>query len=121
MKVEIDGIIYVPAQPACADSGPLETRRFVNDIGHECSLREYLHALLDVMWREGERFSGKRPFGNSGWEYDVYAFLVKAGAIEGKMAEDDPDECVEMNKGQGDAIMPGLIAAALGLLPPRAE
>jgi hypothetical protein len=45
------------------------------------TIREYLIALLAVVWDEGEGFSGKRPFGNSSWEYDLYAALVKAGWI----------------------------------------
>jgi hypothetical protein len=57
----------------------------------DCSattLREYFHELLETLWTEGEGFSGKRPFGNSGWEYDVYAALIHAGAIEGELNED---------------------------------
>ncbi len=50
-------------------------------------MRDYLIALLDELWREGEGFSGKRPFGNSGWDYEVYVGLVKAGAVDGKIDE----------------------------------
>ncbi len=32
---------------------------------------------------EGEGFSGKRPFGNSCWESDLYWPLAKADVIEG--------------------------------------
>jgi hypothetical protein len=49
------------------------------------TMREYLHALLTRMWAEGEGFSGKRPFGNSGWEYDIYRQLVAANLVEGKL------------------------------------
>lgn len=63
----------------------------------DCSatcLREYFYALLETLWTEGEGFSGKRPFGNSGWEYDVYAALIGAGAIDGKLNEDGyVEEC----------------------------
>lgn len=48
---------------------------------------EYLAKLLAAVWEEGESFSGKRPFGNSDWEYEVYAALIKAGAIDGALDE----------------------------------
>ncbi len=51
------------------------------------TIREYLKALLSHLWAEGEGFSGKRPFGNSGWEYDLYSALIKAEAVKGKLDE----------------------------------
>ncbi len=47
------------------------------------TLREYFHALLSTLWHEEEGFSGKRPFGNSGWQGDVYRPLAKAGYVTG--------------------------------------
>jgi hypothetical protein len=58
-----------------------------NDSGAP-TVRGYLVALLAELWREGEGFSGKRPFGNSSWEYDLYAPLIKAGLVKGKLDED---------------------------------
>lgn len=52
------------------------------------TIKDYLKALLASLMTEGEGFSGKRPFGNSGWEYDIYAALVRGGAIEGSFDED---------------------------------
>lgn len=52
------------------------------------TLRSYLQDLLQTLWVEEEGFSGKRPFGNSGWQYDVYAALVRAGVLEGRIDED---------------------------------
>jgi hypothetical protein len=52
------------------------------------TVREYLLQLLRELWREGEGFSGKRPFGNSGWEYEIYEGLVRAGIIEGALDSD---------------------------------
>jgi hypothetical protein len=54
-----------------------------NDAGAE-TIRGYLKALLASVWIEEEGFSGKRPFGNSGWKNDVCIALVKAGAVAGK-------------------------------------
>lgn len=113
MEVKIDGVTYVPAPPACDDASPLETRRFADDLDREVSLREYLFELLATLWIEGESFSGKRPFGNSGWEYDMYAFLVQAGAVRGEFDEDG--RLNDVDKDSANALMPGLIAAAMGL------
>lgn len=49
-----------------------------NDSG-AYTVKGYLKALLIAVWDEGESFSGKRPFGNSGWDYDILTALVDAG------------------------------------------
>lgn len=43
----------------------------------------YLAALLELVWDEGEGFDGKRPFGNSGWHYDLHRPLAEAGLAVG--------------------------------------
>ncbi len=57
------------------------------DAGEGLTIADYFKKLLITMWREGESFSGKRPFGNSGWEYDVYKPLIVAGVVEGSLDE----------------------------------
>lgn len=52
------------------------------------TIRDYLTKLLLTIWQEGEGFSGKRPFGNSGWESEIYVSLVKAKRIDGHIDED---------------------------------
>lgn len=52
-----------------------------NDAGAD-TVRDYLLALLRQLWTEEEWFSGKRPFGNSGWQDEVYNALAVAGLIE---------------------------------------
>lgn len=49
------------------------------------TIRDYLHALLKTIWSEGECFSGKRPFGNSGWEYELYTTLVANKVVNGEI------------------------------------
>ncbi len=39
------------------------------------SVREYLVALLQALWIQKGSFDGKRPFGNSSWEFDLYETL----------------------------------------------
>jgi hypothetical protein len=52
------------------------------------TLRDYLIALLHELWREADEFSGKRPFGNSDWQYDLYEPMGRAGWIEIYFDED---------------------------------
>lgn len=80
-----------------------------NDFG-EPTVRGYLVALLRTLWHEGDGFSGKRPFGNSSWEYDLYAPLIKAGLIRGKLDEDGYIDGVDDKAGDK------LIAAAIETL-----
>ncbi len=58
------------------------------------TIRDYLRTLLRKVVAEGECFSGKRPFGNSGWEHALYVPLVKARKIKGSLDEDGfLDDC----------------------------
>jgi hypothetical protein len=52
-----------------------------NDAGAK-TVKDYLQRLLRGVWIEEEGFDGKRPFGNSGWQQEVYSTLVKAGFIK---------------------------------------
>jgi hypothetical protein len=47
------------------------------------TVEDYLKTLLIKLWEDGESFSGKRPFGNSGWEHDLWRALAKAGKVKG--------------------------------------
>ena len=58
-----------------------------NDIDAK-TIGEYFEKLLLTLWDEQEDFSGKRPFGNGGWEYDVYAALISAGVVDGSLDEE---------------------------------
>ncbi|WP_043654555.1 hypothetical protein [Nocardia thailandica] len=51
-----------------------------NDSGAD-TIRGYLIALLAEVWKYTEGFSGKRPFGNSDWVWDLYAALGRGGAV----------------------------------------
>ena len=101
MKVIIDGITYVPVQEIVRDGSVLEALevRMDSDAGENITVRQYLHKLLDTLWTQGEGFSGTRPFGNSGWEYELYTPLVKAGFVSGEIDDDgylgefDHDAC----------------------------
>jgi hypothetical protein len=77
----------------------LDIKFYCSDLGRDVMIREYLHALLDTVWVEGEGFSGKRPFGNSGWEHDLYVPLIKAKVIKGVLDEDGYIHDVDDKKG----------------------
>jgi hypothetical protein len=64
------------------------------------TIRGYLCALAAAVWNEGEGFSGKRPFGNSGWDSDLYLALVKADLIEGVLDEDGYLEDADWDQGR---------------------
>lgn len=72
----------------------LDIKMQPNDAGAE-TIRDYLKALLITLWTEGEGFSGKRPFGNSGWDWELYKALVTAMACEGELDEDGNLESVD--------------------------
>ena len=55
-----------------------------NDSGAD-TVRGYLIALLSELWRGGDDFRAKRPFGQSGWQYDLYLPLIVAGAVYGEL------------------------------------
>lgn len=62
-----------PAQVLATPMGP-------NDAGAS-TMRGYLVELLLMLWRQGGGFSGKRPFGNSGWEWELYQALAAQGYV----------------------------------------
>ena len=45
------------------------------DLSRKITIKEYLKELLLRLWDECEGFSSKRPFGNSGWEWDLVAVV----------------------------------------------
>jgi hypothetical protein len=65
------------------------------------TIKDYLKALLATLMREGEGFSGKRPFGNSGWDYDLFLPLLKAGIVKGKLDEDGYIEDINQAEAEG--------------------
>ena len=75
-----------------------------NDAGAE-TVGEYLRLLLATLWAEEEGFSGKRPFGNSGWTRDLYHAVIKGGASDGTVDEDGDIE----DKGDAPAVIAGVI------------
>jgi hypothetical protein len=59
-----------------------------NDLGKKVTIRQFFFELMKTLWIKQEEFSGKRPFGNSGWDGDLISCLVKNKLIKGKLDED---------------------------------
>lgn len=78
------------------------------------TIKDYLMKLAAKVWQEDECFSGKRPFGNSGWKHDVYGAMVKGGAIKGEIAIDEGFEEItydEKEERKADALISAAIAS----------
>lgn len=68
-----------------------------NDRDQKMTYRAYFNDLLTQVFSESESFSGKRPFGNSGWDFSLICGLVEIGAVAGDY-DDGPDDEDEANK-----------------------
>lgn len=77
------------------------------------TVKDYLVALLDRVWDEGEGFSGKRPFGNSGWQRDFDAPLIYAGFVAGTLEENERGviEVIEVDAAQVNELIGRAIKA----------
>lgn len=74
-----------------------------NDLG-EISIKGYLLSLLKELWVKKDRFSGKRPFGDGGWEYELYKVLVLNNVIKADI--DGGCEAVhDYNKLEADVVI----------------
>ena len=77
------------------------------DLNQDITVRGYLLRLLSDLWRKEESFNGKRPFGNSGWQWEVYGALIEAGYIPGEL---DEDGCIlDVDEQAGEAFVLSLI------------
>ena len=89
-----------------------------NDAGAK-TVGEYLKKLLLTLWDEEEGFSGKRPFGNSGWKYEVYTALISAKVVNGKL--DEYGYVDEVDYHTADCIIRLIIIVAFDRLKEGAE
>lgn len=78
-------------------------------LSEKVTIKEYLKELLRTLWQQAETFSGKRPFGNSYWQHEVFEALVKHGYIAGKLDENGYIE--EYDEDSADKLILELIDA----------
>jgi hypothetical protein len=110
LEVLINGIAYapIPDRPTESVLSALALR-IDSDAGENITIRDYLYALLVKVWREGEGFNGKRPWGNSGWAYDLYIPLMQEGYIAGTV--DDDRTFSGLDRNEADKYVVKLVAA----------
>src|SRR5688572_26144706 len=73
------------------------------------TVREYLVRLLATVWAQEADFSGKRPFGNSSWQDEIYKALLIAGLVDGAF---DEDGCLDrVDQSAADALVADAIEA----------
>lgn len=77
-------------EPPCVSIRPkdiLDLRFREDEEGYEhgTTIREYMIKLFTNLWKYQADFNGKRPLGNSGWDYDLYVVLVRNGVVRGKL------------------------------------
>ena len=89
-----------------------------NDAGAK-TIGDYLERLLLTLWDEEEGFSGKRPFGNSGWKWEVYTALIFAKVVNGKLDEDGYIEEVDFS--MADDVVRNIILTLFNDLKGGAE
>ena len=58
------------------------------NFGDVDTIGRYIMALGKEVWKHEDGFSGKRPYGNSGWKYGIYISLIEAGLAKGSLDED---------------------------------
>lgn len=66
----------------------LDIQFYSTDLKRSITIREYLKKILIVLFIVGDEFSGKRPFGNSGWKQDLEVALIQNNIIEGSLDDD---------------------------------
>ena len=111
MDVIINGKRYIPA-PATVEGDYLDVEFYDRtSLNATVTVREFFHAILEELWCDPEGFSGKRPFGNSGWYYPMIYALIEAGAVKGEVSRDEDGYIEDSNyyENEADAVVQGLI------------
>jgi hypothetical protein len=110
LEVIINGDRYIKAPPVVSAESMTEVEAVLAaplEYEHGSgTVRSYLHDLLTTLWAEGEGFSGKRPFGNSGWDYGLKVALAKAGILAATFDEDgDLNYLLQEERRRGDRLI----------------
>ena len=76
---------------------------YSDDLSKEIKLSEYLKGMLVELIDDPDGFSGKRPYGNSGWIWEIYARMIGEGFISGKLDVDGMVE--EFDNKEADEVL----------------
>lgn len=82
----------------------------------EGTVREWLIDLLAMVWTEREGFNGKRPWGNSSWEWEVYRAMINAGFLTAHRDQYDEERLSEDERRKADRLIADAIRS-LGTEP----
>jgi hypothetical protein len=115
-KVVINGVVYVPARKLSLEASTYEKALAApmtrcGDFDN-MNVIDWLHELLKTLWIEEEGFSGKYPFGNSGWSSDLVYSLIECGYIpllEGVVCSDDDWPDYSYDEKEADRLIRELI------------
>jgi hypothetical protein len=67
----------------------LNYRFEARDIEVNLSIKDFLKTILKKVWKEEQCFDGKRPFGNSGWQQEIYDILIENKVVDEKAEESE--------------------------------
>ena len=70
------------------DMGDILNLTLPNNDAKAPNVRAFLKALLKTIWVEEDRFSGKRPFGSSSWDSELFEPLIRARVVTGSFDQD---------------------------------
>jgi len=82
ISITINGDPYVrSAIQADASIGDIVFHPRGRGLPGTMTIREFLKEILMRCWDEYDCFYGKRPFGDSGWQWDLYEAIGKAKKV----------------------------------------
>lgn len=90
-----------PCPPPAGIDGSLSVEGF--DERNCTTVRAYLGAIMLKVWDSGDGFDSKRPFGFSGWRYDILWALGEADLIESE--RDEGSELVTVDREAGNRLI----------------
>jgi hypothetical protein len=84
---------------------------YCDDLDETLTIKEWLKALLLELWVCEDGFSGKRPFGNSGWKSNIVAPLIQEGWLKGtyELDKDGWVQDCDYDKKEFEQLIIGLI------------
>jgi len=83
------------------------------ELDSHITIGDFLKELLCRVWVENEEFKGKAPFGNSGWQWEIYHVLVDNGIVKGKLNQYEELEITNKKKKKADKIILDIIVETM--------